>query len=174
MLVKTLIPKMQSYYSSSRGRFSRDTTAVASEHSNKVPFSPRDKHIALTEPSHNSSTVHSRANSRAHTHTVKPWNWFLKSRSRKASREQDLEAMNNNHNMSNNRSTVHVLVAQQDPETSSRPSTIEKENDKIYVKRDYSTKETFLVSKDGSMDLDRELELDYINACPVVGDRVGR
>lgn len=106
-------------------------------------------------------------NSRSHT-PVKPWAWFLKSRSRPTSYNLDLES---NDTMPS--STVHVSGANDDAERSPRASTIDKEDDKIYVKTDFKKKETFLISMGNSVDMDldadRQLERDYINAFPRPG-----
>ncbi|QDS70331.1 hypothetical protein FKW77_008650 [Venturia effusa] len=161
MVVKTLIPAIQDYYSSSRSRFSRRSTAVGSANSGKCPALPRDSFIALTDSSKRDSTM----NSRYHTR-VKPWSWFLTLRSKPANHDIDLEC-----NGSLPCPHAHVSSATHDAEPSPRASTIEKEDDKIYVKNDFKSKETFLVSMtvDVDRDADEQMEREYINAFPRPG-----
>ncbi|RDI82705.1 hypothetical protein Vi05172_g7345 [Venturia inaequalis] len=163
MLVKVLIPRIQNYYFSNRGRFSRRSTAVGSANSGKSSTLPRDSFIALTENSKSDSTL----NSRSHTH-FKPWTWILTSRSNPSSHNLDLESNN-----TTPISTVHISSANGNEVRPSSASTIDKEDDKIYVKKDFHKKETFLVSVGESVDVDlaadRHLEQEYINAFPSPG-----
>lgn len=163
MFIKILLPKIQDYYSSSRDRFSRRSTAVGSTDSGKPPVPARDSFIALSENSNGDSTLNNNPRT-----PVQPWDWFLKSHSKPSSYRPDLE--NNNIAPS---SRVYISSANDNATGNCSTSTIDKEDDKIYIKREFNKKETFLISVGESVDIDlddeRQLEREYISAFPRPG-----
>lgn len=143
MLSGLLIPKMQNYYNSSRDRLSRlpafPSSRKDSETSSNTPPEPFFSPVKRSR----ASTMHDRL----YAGVIGPLSWSLnpKSRSRSPVRDPDLESsdFDLHDSMPNPLPTVHTLIAQgPDPR---RPYTSEKDIDKIYVKREISTRETFLL-----------------------------
>jgi hypothetical protein len=140
MLSRFLIPKVQDYYYSSRDRLSRLPAVLAPKHSMSPPSSPQDSFFFPTE-SPRRSTIHSRF----YAGIIGPMSSATKPRSKPPARDPDLESMDFDfHDRSlSPPPAIRTLIAQ-GPERSARPHTSEKEDDKIYVKREFTTRETIL------------------------------
>lgn len=157
ILSSLLLPKLHDYYSSSRDRLSRLPPFPSSRKSSQTRSSSRMD--ASSTPTEKSTT--SLMATRFYAGIFGPLNWSLKyaSRSKTPARDPDLESLDYDFHDSipNPCPTVHTLIAQgPDPR---RPYTTEKDADKIYVKQEISTQETFLI--DVSPGLGQPIDLAF-------------
>ncbi|KAE9971912.1 hypothetical protein EG327_009684 [Venturia inaequalis] len=143
ILSSLLIPKAQDYYVSSRDRLSRLPSFPSSRKNSQTTSSfPANSVSSSKEQPRTSLMPH-----RFYAGIIGPLNWALRSppRTKMPVRDPDLESLDFDlhDSMPNPLPTVHTLIAQgPDP---MRPHTTEKEKNKIYVKREISTRETFLL-----------------------------
>jgi hypothetical protein len=161
MLSRFCVPHVKDAYYSSRDRLSRMQTLTSSS---APPHSPQ---TILSTPTKKS--FHSTIHSKFYSSHIGPFSWTLKRPSTTTTRDAGLENMDHDFHdkMPNPLPTIHTLIAHG---PNPRSYTSKKEDDRIYIKREILTRETFLRDAtpsqmsdgdvDGDVDIDSNIDLE--------------